>query len=104
MLFAKVKDKKHRESFCRLERKKLLNKFILIYLSNRQTDSNQKEINLGALKNIMAEKYSSKVRINRRCVLNNRNRGVLRSFGISRMCFRELLSFGLVPGYSKAVW
>lgn len=104
MLFVKVKDKKHRESFSRLEKKKLLNKFILIHLLSRHTELHKKEINLAVLKNVLNEKYNSKVRINRRCVMNNRNRGVLRNFGISRMCLKELLSFGLVPGYSKAVW
>jgi len=39
-----------------------------------------------------------------RCVLNNRGRGVLRPYGISRTLMRELMQFGVIPGYSKAVW
>jgi small subunit ribosomal protein S14 len=104
MLYAKIKDKKHRESFSRLEKKKLLNKFVLTFFLSKQLESHKKEINLAVLKNVLNEKYNSKVRVNRRCVMNNRSRGVLRNFGVSRMRFRELLSFGLVPGYSKAVW
>lgn len=104
MLFAKLKDKKHRKSFSKLEKKKLLSKFILTHLLNRQNKFGNKEINLISLKSILKEKYNSKVRINRRCILYNRNRGVLREFGVSRMRLRELISFGLIPGYSKAVW
>ena len=46
----------------------------------------------------------SKTRITNRCVLNNRGRGVLRPYGISRTLMRELMQFGVIPGYSKAVW
>ena len=45
-----------------------------------------------------------KTRITNRCVLNNRGRGVLRPYGISRTLLRELMQFGVIPGYSKAVW
>jgi small subunit ribosomal protein S14 len=104
MLFAKIKDKKQRELLSKTEKKKLLNKFILTYLLSRENKFYSKEINLVVLKSVLNERYHSKVRINRRCVINNRNRGVLRAFGVSRMRFRELISFGLVPGYAKAVW
>jgi ribosomal protein S14 len=104
MLFSKIKDKKHRQLFAKLEKKKLLNKFIFINLLNRKDALHTKGINLAVLKNVLGEKHNSKVRINRRCVINNRNRGVLRTFGVSRMRLRELMSFGLIPGYSKAVW
>lgn len=43
-------------------------------------------------------------RINHRCRLTNRNRGVFRSYGLSRLQLRKLMQFGLVPGYKKAVW
>jgi len=39
-----------------------------------------------------------------RCVLNNRSRGVLRPYGISRILIRDLMQFGVIPGYSKSVW
>ena len=35
---------------------------------------------------------------------DNRGRGVLRPYGISRTLMRELMQFGVIPGYSKAVW
>jgi small subunit ribosomal protein S14 len=49
-------------------------------------------------------KFNRKTKINRRCIFSNRNRGVLRPFNISRITFKELVYFGLLPGYKKAVW
>jgi len=48
--------------------------------------------------------FKSRVRMTNRCVVNNRGRGVFRPFGISRILMRNLIQFGLLPGYSKAVW
>ena len=56
------------------------------------------------LKNKNRIKNKSKTRMTNRCVLNNRGRGVLRPYGISRTLMRELMQFGVIPGYSKAVW
>ena len=49
-------------------------------------------------------KFKFRVRMVNRCVINNRSRGVFRPFGISRVLMRTLMQFGLLPGYSKAVW
>lgn len=47
---------------------------------------------------------SSKVRIHNRCSITGRPRGYMRLFGISRVTFREMASFGLIPGVKKASW
>lgn len=47
---------------------------------------------------------SSKVRVRNRCNLTGRPRGYMRDFGISRVTFREMALFGLIPGISKASW
>lgn len=47
---------------------------------------------------------SSKVRLHNRCKLTGRPRGYMRKFGISRVTFRELASFGKIPGVTKASW
>jgi len=39
-----------------------------------------------------------------RCKLTGRTRGYIRQFGISRITFREMASFGLIPGVKKASW
>jgi len=47
---------------------------------------------------------SSPVRMRNRCKLTGRPRGYMRQFGISRICFREMASDGLIPGVKKASW
>ena len=43
-------------------------------------------------------------RMHNRCKLTGRSRGYMRQFGISRITFREMASFGLIPGVKKASW
>jgi small subunit ribosomal protein S14 len=47
---------------------------------------------------------SSPVRMRNRCKLTGRSRGFLRKFKLSRLCFREMASMGLIPGVTKASW
>lgn len=47
---------------------------------------------------------SSKVRVRNRCNLTGRPRGYMRDFGISRVTFREMALFGLIPGVTKSSW
>lgn len=47
---------------------------------------------------------SAKVRLRNRCQMTGRARGYLRKFKISRLCFREMASMGLIPGITKASW
>jgi small subunit ribosomal protein S14 len=47
---------------------------------------------------------SSKVRVRNRCNLTGRPRGYMRDFGISRVTFREMVLFGLIPGVTKSSW
>jgi len=44
------------------------------------------------------------VRLNSRCELTGRSRGVYKKFRLSRIKFRELAHQGLLPGVSKASW
>lgn len=49
-------------------------------------------------------KNSSRIRLRNRCQLTGRSRGFLRKFKLSRLCFREMASQGLIPGIVKASW
>lgn len=49
-------------------------------------------------------KNASPVRLHNRCKLTGRPKGYMRTFGISRVMFRELANSGLVPGVRKASW
>ncbi|MGB2691336.1 MAG: type Z 30S ribosomal protein S14 [Thermodesulfobacteriota bacterium] len=39
-----------------------------------------------------------------RCKLCGRPRGYMRKFDMCRLCFRQLASFGRIPGVRKASW
>ncbi len=47
---------------------------------------------------------SAKNRIRNRCELTGRPRGNYRKFGLCRIKFRELSSFGMIPGVIKSSW
>ena len=49
-------------------------------------------------------KNSSPVRLKNRCSATGRSRGYMRSFGLSRIEFRELALEGKIPGVKKASW
>ncbi|MFN8258028.1 MAG: 30S ribosomal protein S14 [Bacteroidales bacterium] len=49
-------------------------------------------------------KNASPVRLHNRCKLTGRPKGYIRQFGISRIQFREMAAFGLIPGVKKASW
>ncbi len=49
-------------------------------------------------------KNSSPVRRNNRCVVSGRSRGYMRTFGLSRITFRELAREGKIPGVRKSSW
>lgn len=49
-------------------------------------------------------KNSSPVRLHNRCKLTGRPRGYMRTFGISRVTFREMALAGKIPGVKKASW
>jgi small subunit ribosomal protein S14 len=49
-------------------------------------------------------KNASPVRLHNRCKLTGRPKGYMRTFGISRVTFREMANKGLIPGVRKASW
>ena len=49
-------------------------------------------------------KDSSRVRLSNRCLITGRTHSVLKSFRISRIKIRELVSIGLINGTKKSSW
>lgn len=47
---------------------------------------------------------ASPVRLKNRCAISGRSRGYMRTFGVSRIVFRELARSGKIPGVKKASW
>jgi ribosomal protein S14 len=42
--------------------------------------------------------------MNGRCILTNRKGSIDRKFLLSRIVLRDLMQFGIIPGFKKAVW
>lgn len=111
MLFAKkIKDIKQRKKLLKLEYKLKSEKFVFLNLVAKLTSlKKEKIIRQSSLYKafylLFFKKHSgNKVKLTRRCLITNRAKGVYRSFNLSRLIFRDLLQFGLVPGHKKAVW
>ena len=47
---------------------------------------------------------SSPTRIRNRCFITGRSRGYFRAFGMSRICLREQINKGNIPGIKKSSW
>ena len=47
---------------------------------------------------------SSRSRLRNRCQLTGRSRGYIRTYGVSRIVFREMARAGKIPGIRKASW
>jgi small subunit ribosomal protein S14 len=107
MLSSKIKDIKIRNSLKKVEKIKKVKKFLFTALINKGDKEDltiRSSIILSFLKDKKNISHKSKIRMTNRCVLTNRGRGVLRPYGISRTIMRDLMQFGIIPGYSKAVW
>lgn len=57
-----------------------------------------------ALVNKQRAKPKFKVRAYTRCQRCGRSRAVFRQFGLCRICLREMVHAGEVPGVTKASW
>jgi len=108
MFFSKIKDLKKRSLYNKNEKFCVVKKFVVINLLsrliNKYKTSKGREIFFLLLSKYKSDFSISKAQIVRRCVFTNRSRGILRPYNISRLCFKKLSSFGLIPGVKKAVW
>jgi len=91
-----------------LRRQKLVEKYKAKRATLKAVIANR---NLSAEERFMAQvklaelpRNSSPVRVRNRCQITGRPRGVYSEFGISRIAFRDMASFGLLPGVKKSSW
>jgi ribosomal protein S14 len=100
-----LKDKKLRHTFQNFEVKLKLKKFIsinlLTFISKKNTTPLKQKLVLYQI--LKKKKKSILSKIVRRCILTNRSTSI-RFFKISRIQSKEMISFGVLPGYKKAVW
>lgn len=95
-----IEKAKRRERLVQLKREKRLE------LKNKAADLNasEEERNNARVALNKMPRNSSRVRVRNRCQLTGRVRGYMRKFKMSRLCFRELSSNGMIPGVTKASW
>ena len=105
MLIKQVKDKQLRALYNKTELQHRLLKFLYIRLLNLPRIQQSTRLAFFLIKKLKKlYKLKSKTQLQKRCIVTNRGRGNLRSFGISRLVFLDLCRFGVLPGYTKAVW
>jgi ribosomal protein S14 len=106
MYYLKIKDQKYRKHFKKFEIKFILKKFVIknllafLYYNSKISIIQKKKIYYQLLK---YKKKNILNKIVRRCILTNRSKS-LRFLKISRLEAKELISFGIIPGYKKAIW
>jgi ribosomal protein S14 len=106
MIFSKIKDKNLRKSVLKTEHKNKIKKFILINFLNSNKNRKKFNINANVFNNKIKPKYliKNKTKLTSRCIITNKSRVVNKNINISRSTLRDMLQFGLIPGYKKAVW
>lgn len=103
MYYLKVKDFKRRIHFKKFELQIRLKNFIYKHLLS-YTYKNKSLLHPIVSYQILKKKRKRIItRIINRCVLTNRSKSI-RKLKISRIKARELISYGIIPGFQKAVW
>jgi ribosomal protein S14 len=98
------KNIKFRNELARFEINKKINKFIFINLLRTGFKINKRVYSYFLNKLNKKNDLISKSKIKSVCVLTSRNNSVEKKMSISRIKLREMFSFGIIPGYKKAVW
>lgn len=105
MILKKAYDIKVRKIYKRLELKKKIFKFLILNFNSNPGLVKKKAYFVYNFLLFQKQQLKfSKTKLKNRCKLTNRTQGVVNSHGISRLKMRELIQYGLLPGYTKAVW
>jgi ribosomal protein S14 len=98
LLAKKVKDINLRKSFFKNEVNNITLKFVYTNFFSKERFAPK----FNTFKDFKQKNYS-RSKIVRRCIYNNRAKGNIRPFNISRSKLRNMFQFGIIPGYKKAV-
>jgi small subunit ribosomal protein S14 len=94
-----LKDANKRAHFARIEEKRVVLRALIRDRSIHESVRYSAIMMLDRL-----PRHSAKGRIHNRCVSSGRSKGVYRQFKMSRICLRELMGMGALPGLKKASW
>lgn len=97
MKYLVARDKKNRYMYQLLEKKRILFKSILLnkFLACEKRSQVQKYLHV-------KKGYQSLIR--NYCEITTRSRGVVSKYALSRMIFKQYISFGYLKGIKKASW
>lgn len=104
MLLSKKKDHIKRKLFYKYEQKNKKHKFLVINSLNRLSGIHLDQASIISFFSQSKIEKSNKIKLVRRCILNNRSRGSTRKFGVSRVLLREFIKLGVIPGFKKSSW
>jgi len=99
MKFSIAKDNKRRQLFFKHELTRLVFKSLLQNFSLPRIFRTKLQLQLTLL-----PRDSSLVRIQNRCILTGRSKGVYKFFKLSRIQIRELAAQGKIMGLQKSSW
>jgi small subunit ribosomal protein S14 len=90
------------------KRMKMANKYFAKRMELKKIISNPKtsnEARMAAFDTLRKlPRNANPIRVQSRCRVTGRPRGVYQKFGLSRITLREMASNGLIPGMTKASW
>lgn len=92
----KWREPKKREIYKKKEIERRILKSIVYNLSLKKKIREKAQDQLGKM-----SKNSSITRINNRCIITSRNKGIIGKFNVSRIIFREWASSGKLAGIKK---
>jgi ribosomal protein S14 len=104
MLSIKKKDFFLRSKFNNLEKTQSLDKLVSINLSFKTFLSKKRTKNFAVSRLNRSKSLVSKVKVNRRCILTNRSRSVVRKYNLSQSTFQKISKRGWIFGSQKACW
>jgi ribosomal protein S14 len=107
MLFARLKDIQLRKTFLKKEHENKIYKYVFTTLLNCNINKKTKKKYIKKAFLVVKKKYfynCQKIKLIKRCIINNRSKGTVKPFNMSRLIFRNLLQFGEIPVYKKAIW
>lgn len=100
MHFLKKKSDKIRNNFVKFELKKNIYKYVFIYSMNKSFEKSYKY----SFSKLCSRFRISKSKIKTRCILTNRGKSIYKKYNLSRIALRQMVQFGVLPGYTKAAW
>jgi ribosomal protein S14 len=105
MILKKAYDIKIRKIYKRLELQKKIFKFLILNFNSNPVLVKKKAYFVYNFLLFQKKQLKfSKTKLKNRCKLTNRTQGIVNTYGISRLKMREFIQYGVLPGYTKAVW